>query len=153
VTHIRPVYVAESVILAVKAAARASHPLETGGVLLGVRASGRAWVTLAVEIPTAARSHTSYRIPAGETHRVVRAVRAHDSRLGYLGDWHSHPMNSPASRTDRLTLSRTALSTRSTSVLMVVRKHDTDYELDLLEAHGLKIRACQLSATGDLPHD
>jgi integrative and conjugative element protein (TIGR02256 family) len=150
-TAIPVVYVAESVLESVSGAARDSHPFETGGVLLGVRAGGRAWVTAAVEIPAAARSHTSYRIPAGSTQSVVRAMRRSESRVGYLGDWHSHPMDSPASRVDRITLVGTAIATLSTSILMVVRKSFDSYEIDLLQAHGLAISTCRISLTGNLP--
>ena len=75
-----------------EAAARA-HPDETGGIMVGVLTNGHPWVIVAVEISTPERGRTHYRIPADATRTAVLRVRERDDRLGYLGDWHSHPRN------------------------------------------------------------
>src|SRR6478752_2237464 len=97
-----PVYISESALAAVRTAATHAHPLETGGILVGVQARLGAWITHAVEIPTQERGHTTYRLPANVTRKTVQQLRDTDPRIGYLGDWHSHPMDAPASGTDRL---------------------------------------------------
>ncbi|MGE2836009.1 Mov34/MPN/PAD-1 family protein, partial [Mycobacterium sp. SMC-4] len=92
---------AESARATLTAAAAHAHPCETGGILIGVLADGHPWVTAAIEIATTDRGRARYRIPGGATHAAVQRSRATDDRLGYLGDWHTHPADAGPSPTDR----------------------------------------------------
>src|SRR5438309_6929742 len=75
-------------------------PFETGGILLGILGDGKPWIVRAIEIPSGAPAPQAYELPAGVTQCAVREARIEDPRLGYLGDWHSHPADSAASGID-----------------------------------------------------
>lgn len=145
------VHASESALDRIREAATLSHPLETGGILVGVHASQHSWVTHAVEVRTVERGHTAYRLPAGVTRRTVRQLRDLDPRLGYLGDWHSHPMDVPASATDRLTTVTTAVRTMQPTLLLIARRVEDKYAIDLHMARGVKLRPCDIIPAGDLP--
>lgn len=145
------VHVSESALHSIRASATLSHPLETGGILVGVHTSQYPWVTHAVEVRTGERGHTAYRLPVGATRREVRQLRDLDPRVGYLGDWHSHPMDVPASATDRLTTATTAVRTMQPTLLLIARRVEEQYELDLHVARGVRLRTCVIILAGDLP--
>jgi proteasome lid subunit RPN8/RPN11 len=139
---------------ALTAAAARAHPCETGGILIGVYADGHPWVTTAVEIdsPDSGRSH--YRIPAGTTHNAVRAARARDDRLGYLGDWHTHPCDVGPSGTDLTTLGLISMRhpLRPNPTQIIVRRTNDGYVLDARRFIMFAARECSIGLTGDLPH-
>ncbi len=149
----RGVLMSESAARFIRDAAASSHPRETGGVLLGVRAGGRPWVTMAVEIESDDRGTTHYRLPGGATHLAVATARQTDPRLGYVGDWHSHPMDSPASNTDRATMVHVAKMVQAIRgpLLVVARRVGAvQYEI---EASQVTVRGSYLrtlTLTGDL---
>ena len=89
-------------------AAGAHHPDEAGGVLLGVLAGRRPWVTEAIGVPSARPSRSYYELPAGAGRRALDRQRRTDSRLGYLGEWHSHPADVGPSGTDRRSMAALA---------------------------------------------
>jgi proteasome lid subunit RPN8/RPN11 len=97
------VYMSEWVLDRLQVNAARSHPLETGGILIGVTADSSPWVTDVREFDSPGRGPAQFILPRGVTQRAVRDARRLDARLGYLGDWHSHPADVPASRTDILT--------------------------------------------------
>lgn len=80
----------------IAAAARASTPLETGGVLLGYHAGRDLVVTEVVGPgPTAKHTSTSFVPDLDYQHRAI-AETFHNSggTETYLGDWHTHPHGS-----------------------------------------------------------
>lgn len=82
------------------AAAEAAWPNETGGVLLGVNADRTPWITAVAELPgSSGPGH--YTLPRGTTSGAVKAARAIDPRVGYLGEWHTHTTDDGASSQDR----------------------------------------------------
>src|SRR5438046_7342933 len=95
------VLVAESAEAFMRTAAARAYPHETGGILLGVWAERRPWVTHAREIGSPDRGPTHYVLPAGKTRALVEQMQHLDARLGYLGDWHTHPAEAAASPVDR----------------------------------------------------
>lgn len=135
-------------------AAARSHPTETGGILIGVYADGHPWVSRVVEVTTRDRGRAHFRIPAGATHAAVVAARSHDERLGYLGDWHSHPRDIGPSATDLTTLGlismRHPLQPNPTQI--IVRRNQSGYALDARRFIGLAARECSVHLTGDLPN-
>lgn len=145
------VLLSESTLERIALAANRSHPLETGGILVGVHTGGLPWITDMVEISTNARGRTSYRIPRGATRSAVRGLRERDPRLGYLGDWHSHPMDVPASPTDRATLVATSAKAMAPVILLVARRVGSSYSHDVHLARGVVVRPCDASLAGDLP--
>jgi proteasome lid subunit RPN8/RPN11 len=94
---------------AMAAAAAEVHPCETGGILIGLLdGTGAPCVTQAVEFRPERPSSHRYIVPEGLTTIAVDAARQLDGRLVYLGEWHSHPTDQPASRTDRSTMAKLA---------------------------------------------
>lgn len=115
------------------AAAAAAHPNETGGILIGINdGHGEPCVTEAVELPAERPTISGYVVPAGQTTLAVDAARASDHRLGYVGEWHSHPSDQPASPTDTSTMLRlTCEPGVADPVLIVVRpKQPSRFDLD-----------------------
>jgi proteasome lid subunit RPN8/RPN11 len=137
-------------------AACRNHPKEIGGVLIGVHAEGRPWVTLAVTVPPARAHATYYEIPAGARHQAVAAARRRDKRLGYLGDWHSHPIDVGPSDTDRKTMRDLASDSRSgcsRPVLLIARRRGEHYWLDAHQQTRRTLRPLKLIAAGPLLSD
>lgn len=134
------------------AAARA-HPVETGGILIGVYLDGHPWITTVVEIPTTSRGRSHYRIPAGATHAAVLRARAVDQRLGYLGDWHSHPHDVGPSPTDLASLALISMKRPRlpNPTQIVVRRTEVGYNLDARRIVTFAPRVCTFGLTGDLP--
>jgi hypothetical protein len=79
-------------------------PNETGGVLVGVTIDERTVVVAAVELANRDADPCTFAVPAGETERIVADARSGDERLGYVGDWHSHPSGSEPSDLDAATM-------------------------------------------------
>jgi len=147
----RRLLMSESAWHLIREAASLSHPSEAGGILIGVRAEQALWITQAIEINPSTRDQSSYLLPRGATRRLVKAARAVDSRLGYLGDWHSHPADVPTSTTDHATLLRTAMRDREQTVLLVARQRETDYYPEVHQSRGDAIERCKVTFVGDLP--
>lgn len=144
--------IAESMSADARRQGRKAHPNETGGILLGVRTEGRPWITQAVEIPSLDRGRRHYRIPAGTTTPTVERARQDDPRLGYLGEWHTHPADVGPSPTDRATMRRLALRhPRTGLVLIVVRRGTNGYWLDVRETACPFLHTRGTVLTGDLP--
>ena len=134
------------------AAACREYPFETGGVLIGVFAWGRPWVTNAIEI-CATRSSTHYfELPSGARNRTVSRLRREDGRLGYLGDWHSHPMDVGPSGADRSTMARLALNGDCRHpLLFIVRRTREKYEIDPRQWTCASLRRLRIIEAGPLP--
>jgi integrative and conjugative element protein (TIGR02256 family) len=141
----------ESVLERLRASAARAHPLETGGILIGVTAGNSPWVTDAREFDSPERAPAQFILPRGVTRRAVRDARRLDGRLGYLGDWHSHPADVPASGTDLFTTRTTALAMRRPVLLLVVRRHGKTYALEMSTTRGTRIVPCHILPAGDLP--
>lgn len=131
----------EEVQSQVVAWSEAAYPIETGGVLLGLLGDGDPWIVMAAQVPSAAPARFSYRLPAGSTHLAVEQARGIDRRVGYLGDWHSHPLDVRASSTDLGTylkvVRRAFLAREQAPLMMVMRLSDAGWETDLLARNGL----------------
>lgn len=136
----------------IKAAAREHHPNEVGGVLLGVSITGRPWITQVTVVPSEQGSPTYYELPAGARHQAVDRARESDGRLGYVGDWHSHPADIGPSGTDRKTMRELVThGDCSEPVLLLARRRTELYELDARQQTGRELRRLELVAAGELP--
>lgn len=147
------VWLSEPALEDIHSAAREHHPDEIGGVLIGVEAERRPWVTRAVIVPSQRATPAYYEIPAGARRRAVRRLRRDDPRLGYLGDWHSHPANIGPSGKDRETMAVLAAdrdSGCSRPVLLLARRRGEDYRLDARQQVGSKLRELRLIIAGPL---
>lgn len=150
------VWISEQAREAMVAAAARAHPCETGGVLVGVRAgglgAGRPWVTHAVEVLAPKKSGPAhYELPAGARERVVKRLRKQDARLGYLGDWHSHPIDLDPSRTDATSIaSISATGDCARPLLFVLRRGKDGYEVDGRQWTGASLRRLRVLEAGPL---
>ncbi len=148
------VFIAEWVADELKAMAEAARPLETGGVLVGVLRDDEPWITSAVQVVDETRTQVTFEIPFGVTPVAIEAARADDSRVGFVGFWHSHPANAPASPTDRKTLAREARRRsrpkKAPAVMIVVRDAWPDWCLDVLRDRGSGPAAAEVILTGPM---
>lgn len=144
--------IAEEAVASMNDAAARSHPHETGGILVGVYVDGLPWVTRMIEIPSPDRGRHHYRIPGATTHPAVKSARKADGRLGYLGDWHSHPADVGPSPTDMASLAFISFRKpkRPNPTMIVVRKRGDGYVLDARRIVGLHSRTCETRVTGGL---
>lgn len=145
--------VSETAQSTMTAAALQAYPNETGGILIGVHLDGEPWVTAAIEIASTDRGRNHYRIPSGATQPAVHAARRVDRRVGYLGDWHSHPSDIGPSPTDLATLALISMRHPHTPnpTLLVVRHTVNGYALDARRIVSIAPRACELRMAGNLP--
>jgi len=148
------VWLTEAVAVTIAESAERAHPDEAGGVLIGVLSRSRPWVTAAIEIPSAHASGSYYGLPEGSRRRVVSHHRQSDGRLGYLGEWHSHPSDVVPSRVDIDAMKRVARDLDACSphpLLIVARRRDCAYTLDAREVRNARVRRVRLIAAGPLP--
>lgn len=136
------VMLTESARRAMIAAAASLHPNETGGILIGlVDDTGAPCITDAVELQPSVPSTLRYQVSEGLTTAAVDAARTRDPRVGYLGEWHSHPTSQPASPTDRATMTRLAAHPATGNPLLLVLRPTSPDEFTI-DAH--------MSLNGDL---
>ncbi len=150
----RRAWISEAARAALIEAAERSAPYETGGVLVGVLRDGDAWIVMAVEVEDPARGRSRFVIPEGVTPAVVEIARQIDIRFGYVGDWHSHPADLPASPTDRSTLAKSARRHRTDIqpvMLIVVRAAPDGWSVEALCDAGTGPDEIELRLTGALP--
>ncbi|MHB8296097.1 MAG: Mov34/MPN/PAD-1 family protein [Acidimicrobiales bacterium] len=152
-SSITEVLLAESAATMLLRAAAAAHPSETGGLLLGPRSSQRPWVTHVLEVPSARPSPAHYVLPAGLTHPLIACARRVDRRLGYLGEWHVHPVDTGPSRTDGRTMRRLASHPSKPPILLLARLASSGYDLEGHVWSGVRRRQLTIIQTGDLPGD
>ena len=145
---------ARDVIIAAAAAAAAAHPNETGGVLLGVLTRGRPWITTATEVAHAGATGAYYELEAGAAPAVVDAMTLHDPRVGYLGEWHSHPADFGPSPLDERSMRGIAADPTAECahpVLIIARRCGSDYQLDACQLQRRRLRTLQIIDAGPLP--
>jgi proteasome lid subunit RPN8/RPN11 len=84
-------------------------PREAGGLLFGWRTDYGVHIVDSVEVRARRRSRTSYerseRAAQNAVESYVRGL-AEGSPIGYIGEWHSHPVRAAASPTDLATMAR-----------------------------------------------
>lgn len=103
-----------------RAAGRASRTTERGGILVGYRTAQGVHVedALTVHDDAATRSHYVRRSrPAQET--LAAYLSTSDPLIGYVGEWHTHPLPLPPSPRDRRTMRLIAIRNRNPTALIV----------------------------------
>jgi len=138
--------VAQATILT---AAQGAHPNEAGGILVGVRAANRPWITHAIEIGSVSVGTTHYVLPARLTTPLVRCIRRFDKRLGYLGEWHVHPADVSPSETDKQTI-RLIAEKWPEPILLVARLPPLGYLLEARIFKRSRLVAMEIIHTGAL---
>ena len=134
-------------------AAQEAFPYETGGVLVGILIDDQPVVVTAIEIPPALPARTGFLIPAGKTTSTVETATEADSRVGYLGEWHSHPTDQGPSPIDRATMLRLAAGGNTGNpILIVVRPQEGGAQrLDARVMLGGELVPTAIETVGDLP--
>ena len=113
-----------SVVQQIRTSAERSLPRETGGILIGYRNETAIAVTAAIEVPDPNATANQYNRGQPVAQRLLDerlACERTTSALGYVGEWHSHSCDVPASPTDRRTLRRNALADGDSIALIVTR--------------------------------
>jgi len=147
-------WLSEEAAMAIREAAERAHPNETGGVLVGVHSCGRPWITQAIELPTSQPRPRFYEPPRGSRQAAVRRAAQHDRRLGYLGEWHSHPIDVSPSPTDIATIKLLAeTGDCPRPVLLIARRTANGYKLDARQWLGRSLRQLRVICAGPLPAD
>lgn len=150
------VWVCDQARSALIEAAAEAHPNEIGGVLVGVighvdGGRGRPWVTHAVRVESHKRGRAHYELPARARELAINQMRKHDPRLGYLGDWHSHPINVAASGTDTSSVEAISVSGDCPRpLLFVIRRTNGTYAIDARQWTGASLRRLQVVGAGPL---
>jgi proteasome lid subunit RPN8/RPN11 len=139
----------------IRQAARRAVPDETGGVLLGAVVDRRLVVAEAVEIKDRNATPISYRVGEGKIADEVARSRDRDPLLGYVGEWHSHPLGTGPSPKDAvMMLNIAAESDTNPPVLLLVHpQEDIGKDLHGFVATAAGLKKAELSTTGGLPRD
>lgn len=146
------IWISESARDAMCVAASKAHPYETGGVLAGVIAAGRPWITHVKTVSPRRGRPSFYTLPEGKREQAIRSLRRLDPRIGYLGDWHSHPVDVGPSCTDCESIRSISLAgDLARPVLVVVRWNEDFHTLDARQWTGRRLRSLRVVAAGDLP--
>lgn len=147
----KQILISESAVDAIEGASSSSVGLETGGILVGVQTDRGPWVTHSVEIPSDDRSAVRYVLPANSTADAVALARVSDPRVGYVGDWHSHPVGVHASATDLRTMGTLARRLRRSHILLVAMPGEPRYQFDARWVSVIGDFPADLVRVGDLP--
>ncbi len=107
--------------------ARTSAPRETGGILIGYWSGTDPVVAGFLPVPdqTAGRRHYVRRHALAQQALREHLLAVQDERLGYIGEWHSHPEPQPPSGVDHRAL-RDIVKTSRKSALLIVLAVATD---------------------------
>jgi len=135
-------------------AASNALPLETGGILVGCKVHGRVTITSAIEIPDYGAGIDNYTVAQGTTRPAVQGAQEVDSRVGYVGEWHSHPDNSPPSLTDLATMLNLAQQPDiKNPVLVVIGPTSAESRLQAFVTTDAGLKPAHITACGDLPDE
>lgn len=135
----------------VAAAASAAYPLETGGLLLGWWRASTVVVRHAVEVPDPRASSHSWSREEGSARAALAAAKElHEHPwLGYVGDWHSHPLPCPASPQDRRSIREVSQQLPGPAVLLVRRADDMNEVLVAADGRLQRPRLVTYTYEGD----
>ena len=130
----------------------AAIPFETGGVLVGCEVDGRITISNAIEIPDCDASSDRYGLPAGAATAAIDLARSADPRVGYVGEWHSHPRPSPPSVTDEATMLDIAQNPELASpVLLIVTPGEDELPVQAFVTTPAGLKPAHVTMCGNLP--
>lgn len=120
---------------AIEVAARAAHPYEAGGFLLGYRRDRGVLVVDAIELVDVRSTRTSYETNGAQIQTALNEIiRTRPNGIGYVGPWHSHSALVKHSPDDRKALRRIARQYTDPIVSLVAMRTVEHYDLDALVA-------------------
>ena len=85
------------------------------------------------------------------THRIVRCARSLDRRIGYLGEWHTHPADLGASITDVTTMINLRGAGPEIPTMILLRKQASGYRALAYQFEATGAVSYALVTTGNLP--
>ncbi len=143
--------IAESALAAISAASAAAAPQETGGVLIGTTISERTVVAMAIELFDVGATPEAFTIAEGRVAEAVASARLHDQRLGYVGEWHSHPNGGGVSTTDRATMMTIATHPDvDNPILVVASPSEPAWNVEAIMASPDATRSISVELCGDI---
>jgi len=115
---------------------RRALPRETGGILVGWREGGGVVVREFLLVDDAQAHNSTYERRHATAQVVLERylARTSDERVGYVGEWHSHPRPQPPSPQDNKSL-RAAARLSPAQIALVV--FAVDPSLDTVTPHGV----------------
>jgi integrative and conjugative element protein (TIGR02256 family) len=121
------VRIASDALANMQTALRAALPRETGGILLGWRSSPHVVVVDALHVhdPDAATTQYLRRHGAATDALDHYLATAHNPDIGYVGEWHTHPMPSEPSITDKNSIAAAASNTDAPIAIIVLAWNST----------------------------
>lgn len=146
-------HITEAAQAAMRHATHRAAPNETGGVLVGTHVDGHPVVTDAIEISAERPAPSRFIIEEGKTRQAVEAAAAVDPRVGYMGEWHSHPLDQDTSNTDRVTMQMLAGAPDIGNPALIVARLQTtaDVRLDSYMVRPAWIVPVRMESVGGLP--
>ncbi|QTE28545.1 SAVED domain-containing protein [Pengzhenrongella sicca] len=140
----------------IEANSRQHLPTECGGILLGYREDHHVVVTHALNISTATGTATRYTRDDVEANQQLRAFlesRESGDPIGYVGEWHSHPVGSGPSSIDIRAIRATAQNLAAPLALLVCTPGDETHFAGLIATRERLGRIRTSGATVELrPH-
>lgn len=134
---------------------RAALPVETGGILLGCYVDARPVIVEAVEITDIDASETGYHLPEGAAQAAATTARDRDGKIGYLGEWHSHPSGQGPSPLDIAAMLVLDGDEDTSDPILVLVQPDADGEgrLEAFLTRDGRLIEATICSTGDLPNE
>lgn len=114
-------------------------PKEAGGIVLGYRDGDEIVVTEMLEVTDVRATGSAYHRNHSDAEGVLAAARcnqAPDSPVGYVGEWHSHPLPAHASATDKRELDRIGSRAKGPVVLIVLVRHPDEWRAEVRVSNG-----------------
>lgn len=116
-----PVVVAKEAMNVMLNAGREALPRETGGILAGFRTENQVVVTRAMVVTDSHSSRHGYLLQKTRaSEELARTKEGATQVVGYVGDWHTHPADSPPSSTDITSFEAVAAAAGDLVALIVV---------------------------------
>jgi len=139
---------ARSAQVRIEDAARQAAPKETGGILTGWREGQTVIVVHALSIEDPRARHTEYRrsYAAAETALSEHLNEMADERLGYVGEWHTHPLPRKPSGKDLVSLRAVASGAGGAVALLVAALHPETQQVQTFAAIGRRNRLGRATA-------
>lgn len=143
---LKNIWISENEIKKVINFSKDSYLFETGGILVGVMKDNIPWITHIEQIISSKKQYNRYNILKGARPKIISRLRKLDRRIGYIGEWHSHPKNIGLSYIDKQTISRISkdLSANCKSpIIMIIKNSSSGNTIEIKQL--LKNRFYKLS--------
>lgn len=145
-----PIFLSDSARAVIFNAGATALPVETGGLLVGVRIGHRDVYAHEAVVVQGPRGPAHYVLPEHQREAALQAwfiSNPADAMSGFVGFWHTHPKPSGPSLRDHLTLRKRASDTGDTLAMLVAARYATSWELHGRVSGGRWVRAAAVEIT------